>query len=102
MWKTGMSVPITSFQLLLAAGALLVFAAILLGFRRKARVELESSAVIAELMAYLARIANALENQQMPSSEAITKDVLLRLQEIANAKPSVKVREMPVTTLTDR
>lgn len=103
MWETDMNVPISSSQLLLAAGALLVFAAILLLLvRRKMRMEVESSAVTAELMAYLARIANALENQQMPSSEAITKDVLLRLQEIANAKPNVKVREMPVTTLTDR
>jgi hypothetical protein len=101
MLETGINVSVTSFQLLLAAGTLLIFAAVLLGFRRK-KVELQSSAVTEELMAYLARIANALEGIQMPSSEAITKDVLLRLQEIANAKPNVKVREMPVTTLTDR
>jgi hypothetical protein len=53
-------------------------------------------------MAYLARIANALEglqHMQMPSSDAITKDVLLRLQEIANANSRGKVREM---TLQDR
>jgi len=101
MWETGIDVPVTSFQLLLSAGALLTFAAILLGFRRKPRVEVESSAVTEELMAYLARIANALEGIQVPSSEAITKDVLLRLHEIANTKPNVRVREMPVT-LTDR
>jgi hypothetical protein len=101
VWEMGIDVPITSFQLLLSAGALLTLAAILLGFRRKSRIELESSAVTEELMAYLARIANALEGIQVPSSESITKDVLLRLHEIANTKPNGKVREMPVT-LTDR
>lgn len=94
-WVT--DVPMSSLQLLIAGGALLICAAILLGLRRKQRVELENSGVTEELMAYLARIANALEGLQMPNSEAITKDVLLRLQEIANVKPTGKVREMPVT-----
>ena len=89
-----LGVELTSFELIVAGGALLVCAAILLGLRRHRRVELENSAVMAEMMVYLSRIANALENLQVPSSDAITKDVLLRLQEIANAKPSAKVREM--------
>ncbi len=95
-WATDL--PLSSFELLAAGGALLICAAILLGVRRRQRVELESSVVTEELMAYLARIANALEGLQVPSSDAITKDVLLRLQEMANAKPAGKVREMPVTT----
>jgi hypothetical protein len=92
-------VPLTSFQMLALGGGLLLCAALLLMVKRKSRVEVESSVVTEELMAYLARIANALEGLQVPSSEAITKDVLLRLQEMANAKTSGKVREM---TLADR
>jgi hypothetical protein len=95
----GWEVPLTSFQLLTVGGGLLLCAALLLMVRRKSRVEVESSVVTEELMAYLARIANALEGLQVPSSEAITKDVLLRLQEMANAKTTGKVREM---TLADR
>ena len=98
LWQTTWAdVPLTSLELLVAGGALLICAAILLGVRRKQRVEMENSVVTEELMAYLARIANALEGMQVPSSDAITKDVLLRLQEIANTKPAGKVREMPVT-----
>jgi hypothetical protein len=96
---SGWEVPLTSFQLLAVGGGLLLCAALLLMVRRKSRVEVESSVVTEELMAYLARIANALEGLQVPSSEAITKDVLLRLQEMANAKTAGKVREM---TLADR
>ncbi len=101
MWQTtnwSLDVPLTSLELLVAGGALLICAAILLGTRWKQHIEVESSPVTEETMAYLARIANALEGLQVPSSDAITKDVLLRLQEIANAKPAGKVREMPVTT----
>jgi len=99
LWATDL--PLNSIELLAAGGALLICAAILLGLRRRQRVEMESSVVTEELMAYLARIANALEHiqrKEIPSSDAITKDVLLRLQEMANAK-SGKVREM---TLQDR
>jgi hypothetical protein len=96
---SGWEVPLTSFQLLSVGGGLLLCAALLLMVRRKSRVEVESSVVTEELMAYLARIANALEGLHVPSSEAITKDVLLRLQEMANAKAAGKVREM---TLADR
>jgi hypothetical protein len=93
---------LTSFELIVAGGALLICAAILLGLRRNQRVELENSVVIAEVMVYLSRIATALENLQVPSSDAITKDVLLRLQEIANTKPNGKVREIPVGSFSDR
>jgi hypothetical protein len=92
-------VPLSSFQLLAVGGGLLILAGILLLVRRKSRVEVESSVVTEELMAYLARIANALEAQQPPRSDEITADVLRRLQEIANAKQGGKVREM---TFMDR
>jgi hypothetical protein len=101
MWETtswAVEVPLNSFELLVAGGALLICAAILLLVRRNSRVVLENSAVTEEFMAYMARIANGVENLQglqMPNSEAITRDVLLRLQEMAKAKPNGKVREMP-------
>ena len=97
MAKWAQDVPLTSFQLLVAGGALLICAAILLLVRRNSRVVLENSAVTEEFMAYMARIASGVENLQgqMPNSEAITRDVLLRLQEMAKAKPNGKVREMP-------
>jgi hypothetical protein len=97
MWQAThwTDLPVTSFELLVAGGALLICAAALLSVRKKNRVVLESSVVTEELMAYLGRIANALERLQMPASDAITKDVLLRLQEMANVKQ--KVKEMPLT-----
>ena len=64
MWETPnwmMDVPLSSFQLLVAGGALLVFAGLLLIMRRRMRMEIESSIVTEEVMAYLGRIANALE-----------------------------------------
>jgi hypothetical protein len=99
MWQgTSLSaLPVTSFELLIAGGALLICAALLLSLKRKTRVVVESSVVSEELMAYLGRIANAMERLQMPASDAITKDVLLRLQEMANVKQGGKVKEMPLT-----
>jgi len=87
--------PLSSYQLLVIAGVLLVVAAILTGLRRKTRIALESSLVTEELMIYLARIANALEKGEGPDADQITGDVLRRLEEIANARPNGKVREMP-------
>jgi hypothetical protein len=99
MQSWGLNVPLTSFQLLAGGAGLLICAATLLMVRRKSRVEVESSVVTEELMAYLARIANALEGLKATSSEEITAEVLRRLQEIANSKAIGKVREMPVTLL---
>ena len=89
--------PVTSYQLILAAGGLLAVAAVLLWVQRRAHVALESSNVSDELMIYLARIANALERPlpQGPSSDDVTREVLRRLEQMANAKPNGKVREMP-------
>ncbi|HEX8872813.1 MAG TPA: hypothetical protein VF758_08610 [Candidatus Acidoferrum sp.] len=86
---------LTSNQMLILGGVLLLFAAILLGMRRRTRITLESSLVSEELMIYLARIATALEHPAGPSREDVTADVLKRLEEIANAKPNGKVRTIP-------
>ncbi len=88
-------IPLSSFGLMVAGGGLLVFARILLALTRKAKVEVEASAVTDELMICLARIAEGLEGFRAPSRDEVTRDVLVRLHEIANAKPGGKIREMP-------
>lgn len=42
-----------------------------------------------------ARIAEGLEGLRAPSREEVTRDVLVRLHEITNAKPGGKVQGMP-------
>lgn len=88
----------TGFELIIAAGVLLLFAATLLLTRRRQRVELDHSPVTDELMVCLARLASAVEALRGPGQEEITRNVLVRLHEIATAKPkpSEKVREMPL------
>ena len=44
------SVPVTSFQLLVAGGALLICAAVMLALRRRTRVTVEQSLLTDELM----------------------------------------------------
>ena len=95
-WVAG--APASSYQLMLAAGALLVVAAALLWFNRRTRIALDSSAVSEELMAYLARIADAVERPapQAPNIDDITREVLLRLEQIANSKQqNGKVKAIP-------
>jgi hypothetical protein len=89
------NVPMTSYQLLVVGGVLLISAAILLGMRRKSRVVLERSALTEELMVYLARIANALEGPNAPSSEEVSRQFLQRLQEKMKPNGEEKIREMP-------
>jgi len=91
--------PMTSEQLLVIGGGLLIVAALLLGFRRKTRIVLGSSVVTEELMIYLGRIANVLERPRGASAEQITVEVLRRLEELANAEPNGKVREIPNSML---
>jgi len=91
------NVPLSSFQLLVAGGVLLICAAALLVLGRKARVTVERSPLTDELMIYLGRIADALEQQRGPSTEEVTVAVVRRLEEMANTKPNGKVREMPFT-----
>lgn len=93
--------PLTSYQLILAAGGLLVLAAVMLWVQRRTRIAVESSGVSEELMIYLARIANALERPlpQGPSRDEVAAEVLRRLEQMAGAKPNGKVKEMPQSTL---
>ena len=93
------SVPVTSFQLLVAGGALLVFAAVLLGLRRRTRVMVERSLLTDELLIYLGRIADALEHPRTSSTDDVTVAVMRRMEEMGNAKANGKVREMPFTML---
>jgi hypothetical protein len=91
------NVPLSSFQLLVGGGVLLICAAVLLG--RKTRLTVERSSLTDELMIYLGRIADALEQQRAPSTDEVTVAVVRRLEEMANTKPNGKVREMPFTML---
>ena len=70
-------IPMSSFQLMVAAGALLMVAAVLLGLRRRtSNVAVQRSLLTDELMIYLGRIADALagrddfEIQLPPPGEA--------------------------------
>jgi hypothetical protein len=87
--------PLSSNQLLLIGGALLFLAAILLSVRRTTRVSLRGSPLTEELMIYLARIANALERPQGPSTDEVAAEVLRRLEKLASAKPNGNVRQIP-------
>ena len=93
------SVPVTSFQLLVAGGALLICAAVMLALRRRTRVTVEQSSLTDELMIYLGRIADALEHQRTPSTDDVTVAVMRRMEEMGSAKANGKVREMPFTML---
>ena len=93
------SIPMTSFQLLVAGGALLICAAGLLALRRHTRVTLDRSLLTDELMIYLGRIADALEHQRTPSTDDVTVAVMRRMEEMGNAKANGKVREMRFTML---
>jgi hypothetical protein len=92
-WVQG--IPLTNVEMLVAGGVLLVFAGFLIGVRRRSRIALQNSAVTEELIAYLARIANALETSRPPSADEISAQVVKRVAEMAEAKPNGRVREMP-------
>jgi hypothetical protein len=99
-------IALTSFQILLISGGLLLFAAMLYVLQRKKTVMLERSLLTDELIAYLARISDALERRPAsgdgmvapgPSTEQIVTEVVRRLEEISQAKLSAKVRPIPST-----
>jgi hypothetical protein len=87
--------PWTSIGLLVAGGILLVVAGFLAGVRRRTRIVLEHSAVTQEMMAYLARMTDALETPRTPDIDQLAGQVLRRLQETSEARPNGKVREIP-------
>lgn len=86
--KWVLNVPLTNTQMLVAGGALLLFAAILMVLRRRTRVVVVSSPLTEEVMVYLARIANAVENSRGPSSDEIAAEFMRRLQEKAEGRES--------------
>ncbi len=85
---------LTSVGLLVGGGVLLVVAGFLVGVRRKSRMVLEHSAVTQEMMAYLARMTDALERPRTPDIDQLAGQVLRRLQEMSETRPNAKVREM--------
>jgi hypothetical protein len=95
-------IPITSFQLLAISGALLLFATLFYALQRKKTVTLEQSLLTDEMIAYLARIADALERRptvasgtSVASTEQIVTEVVRRLEAINQAKLTAKVRPIP-------
>jgi predicted secreted Zn-dependent protease len=87
--------PFASVGLLVAGGVLLVVAGFLAGVRRKTRFVLEHSGVTQEMMAYLARMTEALEANKPPDIDQLTGQVLRRLQEMSETRLNGKVREIP-------
>ena len=74
--------PFSGVQMMVAGGALLFVAGLLLGLRRKNRVTLERSLFTDELMIYLSRIADAVERQaDRPPAQQIADMIDRRIAE---------------------
>jgi hypothetical protein len=92
--------PPTTLQLLLVASGLLVCAAILLAVRHKTRIAAQHALLFEEMLAYLARITDALEQANLPASDEITAQILRHMAEIEEhdsppqPTPNPKVRQM--------
>ena len=103
--------PFTSVQILVAGGALLFVAGLLLGWRRRNRVALQRSLLTDELMIYLSRIADAVERQaDRPTVQQIAEMIERRIAEYqreteaaaaasaaAGAGAGAKSRAMPLS-----
>jgi uncharacterized membrane protein len=87
--------PGLSYQLMAIGGGLLIAAAVLMAWERKAQAAADGASLRKELLPYLSRIANALERMEGANAENATAQVVRRLEELAHAKGNVKVREMP-------
>ena len=88
-------IPMSSFQLMVAAGSLLIAAALLLGLRRRtSNVAVQRSLLTDELMIYLGRIADALERNAPPNRQLIISEIERRM-----AERSSKVQQMPYSTV---
>ena len=92
-------IPMSSFQLIAAAGGLLIAAAALLGLRRTNTVTVQRSLLTDELMIYLGRIADALERNAPASKQFLISDIERRLAERGDGKLNGKVQEMPFSLL---
>ncbi len=87
--------PMSSFQLMVAAGGLLIVAAVLLGLRRRtSNVAVQRSLLTDELMIYLGRIADALERNAPPNKQMIITEIERRIAERGS-----KVQQMPYSTV---
>jgi hypothetical protein len=91
--------PMSSFQLIVAAGALLLVAAVLLGLRRTSNVAVQRSLLTDELMIYLGRIAEALERNSLPDKETILEEIERRTAERTDGKSGAKIHPMPYSML---
>lgn len=94
--------PLSSFQMLVAGGALLLIAGFMLGWRRRNRVTLQRSLLTDELMIYLGRIADAVERQaDRPSAQQIADMIEQRIAEyqrsVEAAAAAPKARAMPLS-----
>jgi hypothetical protein len=89
-------IPMSSFQLMVGAGALLIAAALLLGLRRTRNVTVQRSLLTDELMIYLGRIADALERN---APEMAMTGIERRIEEREHPKLDGKVHEMPFSML---
>jgi len=93
--------PLTAWQLLLAACALLVCAALPLAVHHRIRRAAQHALLFEEMLAYLARIAIALEQANVPTSDEIAAQFLRDLAEIERhdspPQPALnpKLRQMP-------
>jgi hypothetical protein len=89
-------IPISSFQLMVGAGALLIAAALLLGLRRTRSVAVQRSLLTDEFMIYLGRIADALERAAPPNKEMIIAEIERRMGERGEMRSNGKVHKMPL------
>jgi hypothetical protein len=88
-------VPMSSFQLMVGAGALLIVAALLLSFRRTKNVTVQRSLLTDEMMIYLGRIADAMERNAPPNKEMIIAEIERRIEARTEPRMNGKVHEMP-------
>jgi hypothetical protein len=93
-----LDLPLSSFQLLMVGGGLLIVAGLMLGLRRTRRVSLERSLLTDEVVIYLSRIADALERNAPPSKEQIIAEMERRDVQ-TEPKLTTKVHTMPYSML---
>src|SRR5258708_2346060 len=93
--------PFSSVQMMVAGGALLFVAGLLLGLRRKNRIALQRSTVTDEVKIYLSRIADAVERHaDRPSAQQIAELIERRIAEqhrSAEMPAAPKARAMPLS-----
>ena len=92
---------VSSFELLAACAILLAASAILLLLSRKSRVVVQRSLLTDELLAYLSRIASALESQAVRGTDPGIAEAIRRMDERLQTslapppKPNTETRTIP-------